>query len=546
MNDQAPRHGQGPDTPDYEAVVIGAGVCGIYLAYRLKEMGTHFTVLERASDAGGTWHWNRYPGCRFDSESETYGYSFSDELLQEWDWTERFAPREETERYLHHVVEKFALREHMQFGASVTSAHWNEDGLFWRVSLADGRTITTRFLLTAIGLLSAPTPPRYPGVENFQGQSFHTYHYPAEGVDYTGKNVAVIGTGATGVQLISAIAEQVGTLTIFQRRPNWCAPLNNAPLTGEEMREIKSRYPEIFARCHATPSGFVHQADPRRLSEVPDAEREAFWEDLYRGSGFGIWLGNFKDVLVNDEANQQFSKFVERKIRERVSDPAIADKLVPRDHGFGTRRVPMETRYYEVFNRDNVTLVDISETPIETITPTGIRTSAEDFAFDIIIYATGFDAVTGAFERIDIVGTGGQTLKDKWSQGPVAAFGLAIAGFPNLLTVAGPLSGSVATNFPRGIEEAVNWCAEFIAFVRGKDITRFEMRQGDEEAWGEHVQEMAKKILFAQQQSWFTGYNSNVDRQYAPKAIVYAGGAQRYRAAITAQAEQGYPAFQLG
>ncbi|QUT05757.1 NAD(P)/FAD-dependent oxidoreductase [Sphingobium phenoxybenzoativorans] len=531
--------------PDYEVIVIGAGVCGIYLAYRLKQMGARFTVLERAGDVGGTWHWNRYPGCRFDSESETYGYSFSKELLSEWSWTEKFAPRHETERYLHHVVDKFDLRENMQFNASVVSTRWDEGALCWHVGLADGRQITTRFLLTAIGLLSAPTPPRYAGVDSFKGQSFHTYNYPAEGVDYTGKRVAVIGTGATGVQLISAIADQVGTLTVFQRRPNWCAPLNNGPISSEDMADIKTRYDEIFARCHATPSGFLHDADPRKMFEVPAEEREAFWEDLYAGSGFGIWLGNFKDVLVDNEANVEFSKFVERKIRERVKDPAVADKLVPRDHGFGTRRVPMETRYYEVYNRDNVRLVDLSETPIESITPTGIRTSAEEIPFDIIIYATGFDAVTGAFERIDFAGVGGVTLKEKWREGPVAAFGLAVADFPNLLTVAGPLSGSVATNFPRGIEEAVDWCADFIAFLRERGIDRFEPHHQVEADWGEHVQQMAKKILFAQQQSWFTGYNSNIDRDYEPKAIVYAGGAQRYRRAIGEQTEQGYPGFKL-
>jgi cation diffusion facilitator CzcD-associated flavoprotein CzcO len=538
-------NGDGPTEPDYEVVVIGAGVCGIYMAYRLQEMGVRFTVLERASDVGGTWHWNRYPGCRFDSESETYGYSFSEELLQEWDWTERFAPRHETERYLQHVVAKFDLRRHMQFGATVVSARWDEAALCWTVALEDGRTLTTRFLMTAIGLLSAPTPPRYPGLDSFEGQSLHTYHYPREGVSFAGKRVAVIGTGATGVQLIGAIAGEVGSLTVFQRRPNWCAPLNNAPIPPDEMAAIKARYPAIFALCHATPSGFIHNADQRRLLDVPVAEREAFWEALYAGSGFGIWLGNFKDVLVDETANVEFSNFVERKIRERVKDPAIADKLVPRDHGFGTRRVPMETRYYEAYNQDNVRLVDLSETPIERITPAGILTSAEDFAFDIIIYATGFDAVTGAFERMDIAGSDGLTLKEKWRHGPVSAFGMAVAGFPNFVTIAGPLSGSVATNFPRGIEEAVDWCAGLLRHLRANGIDRIEVRRESEEDWGEHVQQMAKKILFAQQQSWFTGYNSNVDRQYAPKAIVYAGGAQRFRRAIGAQAEQGYPGFHL-
>lgn len=328
-------------SPDYEAIVIGAGVCGIYQAYRLKEMGVRFLVLERGGDVGGTWYWNRYPGCRFDSESETYGYSFSKELLQEWNWTERFAARPETETYLQRVVEKFDLRQHMRFNAEVVSAMWSEEALRWTVILRSGESFTTRLLLTAIGLLSAPTPPRYRGVDDFEGLSFHTYYYPREGVDFTGKRVAVIGTGATGVQVIGTIADKVKQLTVFQRRPNWCAPLNNAPISPEEMDDIKRRYDDIFARCRATPSGFIHDADPRKMSDLTKAEREAFWERLYAGSGFRIWLGNFKDVLVDQEANAEFSRFAEAKIRARVKDQSVADKLIPRDHGFGTRRVPI-------------------------------------------------------------------------------------------------------------------------------------------------------------------------------------------------------------
>jgi cation diffusion facilitator CzcD-associated flavoprotein CzcO len=529
----------------YDAVVIGAGVCGIYQAYKLQEMGVRFIVLEQAEDVGGTWHWNRYPGCRFDSESETYGYSFSQELLQEWSWSEHFAPRAETERYLQYVVEKFDLRRHMSFNSRVKAACWEPDLSGWRVTTEDGRVYTTKFLLTAIGLLSTPTLPRYGGVEKFRGLSFHTYHAPREPIDFAGKRVAVIGTGATGVQLISEIADKVGSLTVFQRRPNWCAPLNNAPMSPREMQGIKKRYGEIFAQCRGTPSGFYHDVDPRRTLEVPPEDRETFWEKLYGGSGFGVWLGNFKDMLTDPAANAEFSKFVAKKIRQRVKDPETAEKLIPKDHGFGTRRVPMETRYYEVYNQENVCLVDISETPIEEITPSGIRTSRQEYGFDVIIYATGFDAVTGAFDRIQFVGEGKQKLRDKWNDGPQTVYGLAVSGFPNLLTLAGPQSGSVATNFPRGIEEAGEWCSDFLAYLFANDISYFNADRSAEESWSRHVQEMSERILFGKEQSWFTGYNSNVDRKYRNRCLIYAGGQIRFREYLKNERENRYPSFHL-
>lgn len=532
-------------TPDYQALVIGAGVCGIYQAYRLKQLELPSLVVERARGLGGTWHWNRYPGCRFDSESESYAYSFSKELQQEWNWTEHFAPRAETEQYLHHVAQKFGLREMMRFNTTVTGARWDERDRVWVVRFDNGETITTRFLLTAIGLLSCPTLPRYPGVADFEGLSFHTYYAPEEPVDWSGKRVAVIGTGATGVQLISEIGPRVGSLTVFQRRPNWCAPLNNSPITPAQMEDIKRRYDEILAKCRATPSGFVHDVDPRKTLEVAPADREEFWERLYASPGFGIWLGNFKDMLTDEAANAEFSKFVEKKIRQRVKDPALADKLVPKDHGFGTRRVPMETRYYEVFNQDNVRLVDLSETPIESITKKGIKAGGQEMAFDIIVYATGFDAITGSFDKMDIVGCDGLRLKDKWRKGPVTGYGLAVHGFPNLLTLAGPQSGSVATNFPRGIEEAVDWCSGLLAYAKEGGITRFELRPEVEVTWGVHVREMAQRILFGRQKSWFTGYNTNVDHEYSDVCLIYAGGAQRYREHLARESSNGYPGFTL-
>ncbi|MEL0020687.1 MAG: NAD(P)/FAD-dependent oxidoreductase, partial [Rickettsiales bacterium] len=358
----------------------------------------------------GTWYWNRYPGARFDSESYSYAYSFSQELLDEWDWTEHFSPQPQTERYLNYVADKFDLRRDIQFSARVTAAHFDEEETCWRVTLEDGSRHSTRYLVTAVGPLSAPTLPRYEGLDDFRGQSFHTGLWPKEPVDFAGKRVAVIGTGATGVQTIQEVAKTAGHLTVFQRRPNWCKPLQNREIGPEEMQEIRRGYPEMFRRCRETASCFLHTPDPRRTLEVPEAERLAFWEDLYASQGFGFWVGNFSDILTDRAANKACSDFVAGKIRERVTDPEVAELLIPKDHGFGTRRVPQETFYYETFNRPNVELVSILETPIERITPTGLIVGDREFEFDIIIYATGFDAITGSFDRIDIRGSGGESV----------------------------------------------------------------------------------------------------------------------------------------
>lgn len=530
--------------PEYDAIIIGAGVCGIYQLYKLQEMGLKVITLEAADDVGGTWYKNRYPGCRFDSESVTYGYSFSKELLQEWSWTEHFAGRAETERYLRFVVEKFDLRHHMKFNSTVKTARYDEQNRLWQVTTDAGQVYSTRFLLTAVGVLSTPTMPKYKGMDSFKGQSFHTYHFPKEPVDFTGKRVAVIGTGATGVQLISEIADKVGELTVFQRRPNWCAPLGNSPISSEEMEEIRGRYDEIFRLCSSTPSGFWHQPpDNRATVEVPEAERLAFWEKLYTAPGFGIWVGNYKDIVVDEEANAIFSAFIAEKIRQRVRDPKVAEKLIPKDHGFGTRRVPLETRYYEAYNRDNVHLVDVSETPIESVTESGIRTTEREYEFDIIVYATGFDALTGAFDKIEIIGKDGLRLKDKWDNGPLTTYGLLGVGFPNLITLAGPQSGSVATNFPRSIETVVDWATGLMQFMLKNGYSRIEPKQEAEDRWQVHLKKQNAKSLISKQKSWFTGYNSNLDRSQAPRDVIYGGGALRYRYNLEQEVQTNYSGF---
>jgi cation diffusion facilitator CzcD-associated flavoprotein CzcO len=520
--------------PQYEVIVVGAGVCGIYTIYRLAQLGVRATVIEAGSDVGGTWFWNRYPGARFDSESITYGYSFSDDLLQEWDWKERFSGQPENLRYLRYVTDKFDLRRHMQFDRTVESMVFDERTSTWVVHLDDGRDLTSRMVITAVGLLSAPTLPRYEGMDSFEGGWWHTFHWPRQPVDLTGKRVAVIGTGATAIQVIGEIADKVGDLTVFQRRPNWAAPLHNAEISPEEMAEIKTRYDEVFALCRRTPGGFIHEPDRRPFFEVPREERLALWEKLYDEPGFGIWLANFRDTFMDEAANAELSEFIADKIRSRVHDPVVAEKLIPKDHGFGVQRVPLETNYYEAYNRDNVHLVDLQETPIERISPAGIQTTEREYEFDIIVYATGFDAISGSYDRIDIRGVDGARLKDKWAAGPATYLGIQVHGFPNLLMPTGPQGGSASTNFPRGIELGVDFVVGLLEYMAQHGYVREEATEAAQEEWAAHVREMYDIMLLRKAQSWFTGYNSNVDghEKGTIRYLVYNGGTPKYRARL--------------
>jgi cation diffusion facilitator CzcD-associated flavoprotein CzcO len=523
---------------DFDAVVIGAGVSGLYQLYRLRELGLRVRVFEAGTGVGGTWYWNRYPGARFDSESWTYGYSFSQELLEEWDWEEHFAAQPETERYLNYVADRFDLRRYIQFRSRVTAAHYQEDTRSWDVILEDGRHYTTRLLITAIGVLSAATMPTIPGVATFQGQSCHTHYWPKEPVRFESKRVAVIGTGATGVQTITEVAKTAGHLTVFQRTPQWCAPLHNAKIGKEEMNRLRADYPKIFARCQETYGCFIHATDPRATSEVTPEEREAFWEKLYGEPGFGIWMGNFRDILVDREANTLISDFLARKIRQRVRDPVVAEKLIPKNHGFGTRRVPLESGYYEVFNQPHVTLVDLNETPIERITPTGIKTSDAEYACDLIIYATGFDAITGAFDRIDFRGVDGVSLKETWKDGPQTFLGILVDGFPNLLMVMGPHAG--LGNFPRAAEYSADWVTRLIRFARDRGLTRIEATAAGAKAWTDHVMAASEGLLFTEIDSWMTGINRNVEGKQVRRIMRYSGGHPAFRERCEAVAADGY------
>ena len=415
---------------DYDVIVIGAGVSGIYQIKRLIDLGVRATVLDANTGVGGTWYNNRYPGARFDSESYTYGYSFSKEILNEWHWSENFSPQPETLRYLNFVVDKLKLRQHMQFGCRVNAMRFDENSDTWHLSLSDGRTLSTRIVITGIGPLSTPTLPKIPGMKDFKGISFHTANWPHEPLDLAGKRVGIIGTGATAIQIIPVVAEQAGHLTVFQRRANWAAPLNNRPITEPEMQAIRARYDEIFAACSRSPAAFEHEPDKRSFYDVSPQERRAFWDRLYEEPGFGIWLANFPEIFTDEKANAELSNYIADRIRQRVRDPIIAEKLIPKDHGFGIQRLPLETNYFEAYNRDNVELVDTKATPIEHITATGLRTSDREFELDIIVYATGFDAFTGAYDRVDIRGINGQQLRDKWATGPITYLGMLVDSGP--------------------------------------------------------------------------------------------------------------------
>jgi cation diffusion facilitator CzcD-associated flavoprotein CzcO len=522
----------------FDAIIIGAGVSGLYQLYKLRELGMKVRVFEAGAGVGGTWYWNRYPGARFDSESWTYGYSFSQELLEEWHWEEHFSGQPENERYLNYVADKFDLRRDIQCSSRVAATHYQEDTRSWDVTLEDGRRYSTHFLLTAIGVLSAPTMPRIPGVETFKGQSCHTHYWPKEPVRFEGKRVAVIGTGATGVQTITEVAKTVGHLTVFQRTPQWCAPLHNSKIGEEEMRRIRANYPAIFARCAETPGCMIHAPDPRSIFEVTPEEREAFWEKLYAEPGFGIWQGNFRDILVDREANALISDFIARKICQRVKDPAVAEKLIPKNHGFGTRRVPLESGYFEVYNQPNVKLIDINETPIERITPDGIKTSDAEYAFDIIIYATGFDAITGSFDRIDIRGVDGRRLKDEWRDGPRAYLGILVEGFPNMLMVMGPHGG--LGNFPRAAEYSVGWVTGLIRHARDHGMTRIDATPEGVAKWTDHVNALGERLLSNQIDSWQTGINRNIDGKQTRRIMRFSGGHPAYRQRCDAVAANGY------
>lgn len=521
--------GTSNDKRSYDVIVIGAGVSGIYQIKKLTDAGFDALVLEGDDDLGGTWYRNRYPGARFDSESYTYGYSFSQELLDEWHWTEQFSPQPENLKYLNYVAEKFGLRQHMRFNSRVQAMTWDEETRQWHIDLKTGEAFTARFVVTSLGPLSMPTKPNYEGMDDFEGESFHTYNWPKEPVDLAGKRVGIIGTGATGIQVISAIAPEVEHLTVFQRRPNWSKPLNNSPISDEEMASIRSRYPEIFKACAESPNGFMHQP-LRGFWDATAEQRRELWDHLYDQPGFAMMTANYAEIFFDAKASAEISEYVADRIRQRVTDPVVAEKLIPTDHGFAVQRLPLETNYFEVYNQDNVDLVDVTAAPIQRMTAKGIETAEGHVDLDLVVFATGFDAITGGYDRIEIQGVGGERLAERWQDSPSTYLGIMTSGFPNMLMVAGPQSVSGSTNFPRAIESCVDWLLQLLTDVRESGQTRIEAEPAAEQEWVEEVARAYDRLLLRSSKGWFTGYNSNVAGRDAGviRHQAYFGGAPQY------------------
>lgn len=538
---------------DFDAVVIGAGLSGLYQAYRLREMGYRVLGVEGSDNIGGVWHHNRYPGCRIDSESEVYGYFWNDQLMQEWNWSERFAAQPEVLRYIHRAAEIMDIRKDFIFNAKVKSAVFDEENTFWTLGFEQPyrAPVTARFVFSALGPLSTPQMPNISGINTFRGESYHTAAWPRDlngglgpaEMDFSEKRVAVIGVGSTGVQVIQEMGKLAKHLTVFLREPNWCTPLGNGPMEPERMEYIKSNYHEFTAKCDASLAGFPHEFIPKDLFDVPKEERDAKLEELYEGPGFSLWLGGYQDVLSDPDANKYVSDFVANKIRERVKDPRIAELLIPKDHGFGMRRVPLETRYYEVYNQDNVSLIDLETTPITRVTPDGVETTDGLHEVDIIIFATGFDAIKGSWNYIDIRGSGGISLKDEWGKGIKTYMGMQCPGFPNFFMLVGPQSGATFCNIPRCSALAIDWLSDMMVHAKNSEIQRIEPEVAAAESYTLYCEKLQAKLLLGQTNSWFTGINKNIPGRDKREVLLFVGGNPRFRAYCDDVREHDYKGF---
>jgi cation diffusion facilitator CzcD-associated flavoprotein CzcO len=525
-----------------DAMVIGAGFAGLYMLYRLREQGFSVHGFEQGSGVGGTWYWNRYPGARCDSESMYYSFSFLPDLEQEWPLEERYPGQPEILRYLEHVADRLDLRKDFTFNARVTATEYDEATGLWTLRTGQGHMATARYVVTAVGCLSAANRPELKGADSFQGCSLHTGRWPHEPVDFTGKRVAVVGTGASGIQAIPVIAGQARHLTVFQRTAQFTIPAENRPLDQQFVALWKQNYREWRRRGRGSAGGVPASRSTLSALEVPEETRRATYEAAWGAGGFTFTFGTFGDLIVDEEANKTAADFVRSKIDEIVHDPEVADMLKPMAFPFATKRLPLDTNYYETFNRPNVTLVDLRRTPLGEITPTGITTSGGHYELDMIVYATGFDALTGPLQSLGIRGREGRSLTQAWADGPRTYLGLAVPGFPNLFTITGPGSPSVLSNMPVAIEQHVEWIGDCLAYLREHGNDAVEATEQATASWTAHVQEVASLTLYPKAASWYMGANvPGKPRLFLP----YIGGLDNYGRKCDEVAANGYEGFTL-
>jgi len=527
----------------YDAIVVGAGFAGLYMLHRLRQMGLTARVYEAGDGVGGTWYWNRYPGAACDIESLEYSYSFDEALQQEWKWSTRFARQPEILAYINHVADRFDLRRDIQFETRVNAATFDEAAHIWHVETDRGDRVTARFCVMATGCLSSPKPIEYPGAETFRGRILRTAFWPKEPVDFTGLRVGVVGTGSSGIQCIPIIAEKAAHLTVFQRTPNFSIPAGNGPMEPEYEQRVKANYAQLRTIERNSDVGICARLLPetRRALDVTQEERELEFERRWEAGGL-YFYGSFVDLLVDRAANDTITAFAQRKIREKVRDPKVAELLVPKDYPFGAKRLCADTGYYETFNRDNVRLVDIRTTPIQQITPKGLRVGNEEIELDVLIFATGFDAMTGALLSIDIRGRNGAKFADAWKDGPRTQLGLMTAGFPNLFITTGPGSPSVLYNMVLGNEYHVDWIMGCIQHLDRSDRRTIEATREAEADWRQTVDEIGRQTLFGAASSWYMG--DNVPGK-ARVILPYLGGFRAYKKTCDAEAEHGYPNFAI-
>jgi cyclohexanone monooxygenase len=526
---------------DFDVVIVGAGFAGLYMLHRLRRMEFRARVLEAGSGVGGTWYWNRYPGARCDVESVQYSYQFDEALQQEWDWSERYAAQPELLRYANHVADRFDLRRDIEFDTRVVCAAFDEAAERWVIETNRGARLTATYCIMATGCLSAPNLPQFTGLETYQGACYHTGCWPHEEVSFAGRRVAVIGTGSSAVQSIPIIAAQANELVVFQRTANYAIPAHNAPLSDAYRAAIKADYPALRVRARQTMTGIDFDYGDMLAVETPADERTREYERRWQRGGLAF-LGAYKDLMVDQAANDTAAEFVRGKIRQKVRDPVTAELLAPKNT-IGCKRLCVDIGYFETFNRPNVRLIDISEVPIETITPRGVKVGGREYVADAIVFATGFDAMTGAILRIDIRGRSGMALRERWREGPRTYLGLAVAGFPNLFGITGPGSPSVLTNMLPTIEQHVEWIADALGYLRARGLSRIEPSAPAEDDWGAHVAELAGSTLRYTCGSWYLGVNiPGKARVFMP----YIGGFPRYVAKCNEVAARGYEGFVLG